>query len=262
MAYETRYDGQKDPETLEREIDEVRSEMSRTLAALEERFSPGRLLDYYLGMAREHGGEFAANLGNSVKQNPVPMMLTAIGLIWTMISSKDRRPGSDVYSETYLDDEGVESPSTGERIKERAANVRNRLVGSKDAVRDKLVGSRDAVRDRIGSARDRLGSATRTTQEQARRAREGFNSMLEEQPLMLGALGIIVGAAVGAMLPRTEQEDRLIGKARDRTVSRVKESAAGAYDKARETISETSQHEHAMSNQNIGAVNTERHPAP
>jgi hypothetical protein len=35
--------------------------------------------------------------------------------------------------------------------------------------------------------------------------------------IILGALGLAVGAAIGAMLPSTEQEDRLQRPARDKT---------------------------------------------
>jgi hypothetical protein len=44
-----------------------------------------------------------------------------------------------------------------------------------------------------------------------------------------------VGAAIGAMLPFTEQEDRLLGPARDKAVSQIKERGAEAYERVRET---------------------------
>jgi hypothetical protein len=213
MATHLSDDARKDPETLEREIDQVRAEMSRTLEALERKFSPGQLLDYYLGAVREHGGEFAANLGNSVKQNPVPMMLTAIGLTWTMFSNNRPKPA---YNESHAYDQDDDSPGMGEKLRTTAEGARERLASSKDAVRDTI------------------NSTARGTQERARRAREGFSSLVEEQPLILGALGIALGAAIGASLPRTEQEDRLIGKARDQTIEKIKQQGAQAYDKARE----------------------------
>ena len=227
MATETelRHDGQKDPKTLEREIDDVRAEMSRTLAALERKFSPGQLLDYYMGVVREHGGEFAANLGHQVKQNPVPMMLTAIGLTWTMLSNRSPYAGNDeAYTYGGAADD---SPGLGEKLKAGAEGARQRLGSS----RERLASSKDAMRDRISDT-------ARNTQAQAQRAREGFNSLIEEQPLILGALGLALGAAIGAALPRTEKEDRLMGKMRDDTVGKVKEQGAQAYDKAQETVKE------------------------
>jgi len=213
MATQIGRDGQKDPETLEREIDEVRAEMSRTLEALERKFSPGQLLDYYLGTLREHGGELATNLGHSVKQNPLPIMLTAVGLTWTILSTNRAKAGYD-ESPAYGEDE--DSPGIGEKLKATAEGARNRFGSSKDAVRDTI------------------STTAETTQAQAKRAREGFNALLEEQPLILGALGIALGAAIGAALPRTEQEDRLMGKVRDNAVGKIKEEGAQAYDKVRE----------------------------
>ena len=81
-----RNDARKDPATLEREIDQTRANMDRTLGALERKFSPGQLLDQAMEFARENGGEFANNLGRSVKENPVPALLTAVGIAWMAAS--------------------------------------------------------------------------------------------------------------------------------------------------------------------------------
>jgi hypothetical protein len=71
---------------------------------------------------------------------------------------------------------------------------------------------------------------------QATRVRQGFNSILEEQPLILGALGIALGAAVGASLPRTEQEDRLLGETSDALTAQVKEKSAESFDQVKQTV--------------------------
>ncbi|MYZ47956.1 DUF3618 domain-containing protein [Propylenella binzhouense] len=47
------------------------------------------------------------------------------------------------------------------------------------------------------------------------RARRTFARMLDEEPLAIGALGLAVGAAIGAMLPPTEMEDEYFGETRD-----------------------------------------------
>jgi hypothetical protein len=77
---------------------------------------------------------------------------------------------------------------------------------------------------------------TETAQAQAQRVREGFNNLLTEQPLVVGALGIAVGALIGAALPSTEQEDRLLGPVRDKTLSEVKERGAESYSQVRESV--------------------------
>ena len=88
-AHDVRDDARKDPATLEREIDQTRADMDRTLGALERKLSPGQLLDQAMDFAREHGGEFASNLGRSVKENPMPALLTVVGVAW-MLASNNR----------------------------------------------------------------------------------------------------------------------------------------------------------------------------
>ena len=45
--------------------------------------------------------------------------------------------------------------------------------------------------------------------------RRSFSDVLENEPLVLGALGLAVGAAIGALLPRTQAEDRYLGETSD-----------------------------------------------
>jgi ElaB/YqjD/DUF883 family membrane-anchored ribosome-binding protein len=81
----------------------------------------------------------------------------------------------------------------------------------------------------------RMSETASTAQAQAKRAREGLNTLLEEQPIILGALGLAVGAAIGAVLPSTEHEDRLLGPVRDKTISQIKERGAEAFEQVRDT---------------------------
>ena len=91
-----RSDAGKDPATLEREIDQTRADMNQTLGALERKFSPGQLLDQAISFSKEHGGDFATNLSQSVRENPMPALLTAVGIVW-MVASSNRPKSSMGY---------------------------------------------------------------------------------------------------------------------------------------------------------------------
>ena len=245
-----RDDARKDPATLEREIDQTRANMDRTLGALERKFSPGQLLDKAMEFARENGGEFANNLGRSVKDNPVPALLTAVGIAWMVASSNRPKPSmADAYGEPYtptdlnavdFDDTGYEDDTgdqkegltdKAQRLKasaeETLSEAGQRVKSAAERARQKLAGTKDTV---SGGLR----RTSSTAQVQTQRVREGFNSLLSEQPLLLGALGIAVGAAIGAALPATEQEDRLFGSARDKAVSEVKQRGTETYEHVRD----------------------------
>jgi hypothetical protein len=240
-----RDDARKDPATLEREIDQTRADMDQTLGALERKFSPGQLLDQAMSFAKEHGGDFATNLSQSVRENPMPALLTAVGIAWMVASSNRARPfrayaynddhyepridDSAEFDESVIDESGNDQgvlAQAGQKVKAVAEGARQKLASS----REKLVGSRGAVESGMRKTSD-------TAQAQAQRVRAGFNTLLTEQPLLVGALGIAVGAAIGAALPKTEQEDRLLGPVRDKTISEVKERGAESYNQVRESVS-------------------------
>lgn len=73
---------------------------------------------------------------------------------------------------------------------------------------------------------DKLGAARESVREQSQPAKQGFQTMLEEQPFVVGALGIALGAVIGALIPESEREVRVFGDARE-TAQHAVEGARG-----------------------------------
>lgn len=204
-------DGTKSPQQLEREVDQARARLGRTANELSERLSPGELMDQALGMAREHGGDFGRNLGAQVKNNPMPMILTSIGISWLMMSS-----GKNGAAHPY-DTHGASTDANGR--------------GFKDAIGDTAAKSRD----KAAAVGDRMHDASAHVRESAQDARESLAQFYRDQPLIAGSLGIAIGAALGALVPPTEMEDDMFGDASDRSVDAAKSKAAKKYDEVRES---------------------------
>ena len=55
---------------------------------------------------------------------------------------------------------------------------------------------------------------------------------MREQPLVVGAVIIAIGAAIGAALPSTRKEDELMGKTRDRLREKAGEFGNDVIDRA------------------------------
>jgi ElaB/YqjD/DUF883 family membrane-anchored ribosome-binding protein len=68
--------------------------------------------------------------------------------------------------------------------------------------------------------------------------RHGWNRASTEQPLLLGALGLALGAAIGALLPRTQTEDRLMGETSDAVTRQLGAVAQDQYEQAKEVVAE------------------------
>lgn len=217
-----RHNGGRRPEEILAEIERTRSDMDATLSAIEHRLTPGQLVDQGIDYLRHSGAnEFVANLGGSVKHNPLPVALVGIGLAWLMAAGK--KPGE--YS-SYDEEFG---PSTTDKLRERASDTLSRASGTVESAKHRLSETAQTMRERAN------GIAS-TTRQQAERAKGSFEYMLREQPLALGAIGLAIGAIVASMAPRTRQEDELMGEARDRLMEEklgeVERVAGAAKDAA------------------------------
>ena len=243
-----RDDARKDPATLEREIDQTRANMDQTLGALERKFSPGQLLDQAMEFARDNGGEFATNLSRSVKENPMPALLTAVGIAWMVASSnRPKQSIQDAFDDRYEPREDLDAigfDDTGddkEGLTEKAQRLKASAEGTLTEAGQRVKSAAQRTRQKLAGSKQTLSAGLRktsgTAQIQTQRVREGFNNLLTDQPLVLGALGIAVGAVIGAALPATEQEDRLLGSVRDKTLAEVKQRGAESYNQVREKVS-------------------------
>lgn len=81
---------QKDSGTIARELEDTRSELDETLERLQAKLSPRQVLDRTVAAVRDNTRALADNLGGSVRQNPLPLMIVGAGLLW-VIAARGRR---------------------------------------------------------------------------------------------------------------------------------------------------------------------------
>ena len=80
---------------IERGLERTRARMDSRLSELQERLSPGQIIDDLMGYVRgSEGADFIQNLMTSVRSNPIPAALTGIGLAWLMASNSHPGAGS------------------------------------------------------------------------------------------------------------------------------------------------------------------------
>lgn len=228
----------KDPERLEREIDQQRAQIDRIVDALENRLSPGQLFDRVLEFGKGNGRELADNFGTTIKAHPVPALLTAVGLAWLYASRNEPAPRSPGRVPSRADGPGDEAGALADQAgdaMDRARTMGEDLGGS---VAEGWHEARAHVADARARLSDGIHHAGETLAGQKDRVMLGYHRMLEENPLALGAMGIAVGALLGAALPRTRTEDRVMGEARDDLVDKARDTLQAGAQKTRETVHE------------------------
>ena len=178
----------RDTAELEREGDEIRADMGRTLNELERKFSPEQMMERSMSFLRDNGSTLVQEIGTTVRNHPLPVLLTAAGLIWltgSLTQSKRKQSGSSYGSMTYSGSTDSEAPppATGAF----AANT----------------------------VRGKVSSSLRAMREREQRAAQSFAGLVQDQPLVLGALAVAAGALIGAALPMTSYENDLMAQAHD-----------------------------------------------
>jgi Protein of unknown function (DUF3618) len=206
----------RDPEQLERAAERLRADLDRTLDALERKLQPSQLLDRSLAYLREHGADMAYSVGDSVRRNPVPVLLTVAGLGWLIASALRPRELVDVtIGDEYPGEDADDSPLDEEWLDDESLDEES-LSAESDTPRGRLY-------DRVQTVRART-----------RRAQYRVLSALEERPLLFGGLAVAFGALLGALVPSTHYEDQVVGELRDRAVERAKQMGERQYQNLRE----------------------------
>jgi hypothetical protein len=97
-------------------------------------------------------------------------------------------------------------------------------VGNKPPSQASSSNTGPGIGERMQSAKERATQLGSSARQQLDRARGSWDSMLNEHPLALGAIGLAIGAVVAAMAPRTQKEDQLMGQARDDLLDKAKQA--------------------------------------
>ena len=188
-------------EQIQADIQRTRSDLDRTLTLLERRLEPRRLLDQGVDYLRDNGArEYLSNLGKAAKEQPLPLALVGVGLAWMMMTNG--RSGSSVTDGRALGDAvGSAAADARSRAAEGVEGLRSRagdLSGKvSDAASQLASQTRDAAHrtsqglsEAADAARARAAQVSEATRQGAQKVRSGYDHLVNEQPLALGAIGL------------------------------------------------------------------------
>lgn len=315
---------QSKSEALEAGINKSRESLQRTMEALETRVSPSELFSKAMNYTRENGGDFGHNLVQTVKSNPVPVMVAAAGLAWLAVAAGQSqnqtqkssggmrgRVQHDGFTDSVRGDHdtlhtGLQTRSTqsdhdalapfaakheqqsvesehasiGEKAKAKAQSAMDaasdqlgsaseRLHDTRDHASDTAHSFYDSAGDRMSSMKQNTADKTRHVQDKMRRNADQLSQRAGEQwergqreakqlwhehPLAVGAAGVAIGALLGALVPRTEQENRLMGRTSDNLKHSLQEKADDQVEALREEGSNTMQKAIRNASETVQAV--------
>lgn len=246
------------PRTAEREVERARADLMDTLDALKEKLSFGELFDEARRkFVTTDAGEFFKNLGRQARDNPMPAVLAGASLLWLMMGSRERRPSYGTRA-SYFPGEGVgtgmrtaaeTARETGEGTLQRARSAMSdageTMRSMASTVGHTVTSATETARSAGHGAAEMMHSASETAQsagrgalEMSQRTTRSLSEIFEQQPLLLGAAGVALGALVGALLPSTRLEDEYLGETRDQLRDAIAEQGGELYEKGKITATE------------------------
>ncbi|MGE5504790.1 MAG: DUF3618 domain-containing protein [Actinomycetota bacterium] len=241
-------------EDIQNEIERTRGEMADTLQAIERKLSPRQLMDQAVDTMRDIASDYS-RVGQAVRDNPIPLALIGLGIGWLAVSNM--RSGGAMAGESDVDTgiagsawgsppgmgdfgAGAGAPSSGygaegaEGLKQRASDVAGQ--------------AKARLSETASSARARVSEWSSSARRQAGQAADATLETYQEHPLTMGVVAMLLGAAIGAMIPRSSVERRVLGgsdiaqRARDairQTAEQVKQTGQEAMGAVSERIEES-----------------------
>jgi len=123
----------------------------------------------------------------------------------------------------------------------RASAMRDRASQMAGSVRERTTQIASTARERVSTlastARDRMSSMSHSMRGQADSLSVRSRDTFQEHPLMVGSVALLVGAALGAALPRSRYENRWMGEARDNLMNNARDMGSGQWERAKSVAS-------------------------
>ena len=202
--------GARNPAEIESDIRRTRDRMGEEIEAIGEKLSPERIKQRAKDAVTRKTRETSRGLWRTVRENPVPTAIVALGMTLLMRARNKQRDSWNGYSTDSWSREDY-GRATTEGVKERAQEL-------------------------VSEGREKVEHVAERATQRARRTGNDLERFFERNPVIAGAAAVVVGAAIGALLPETAKENRLMGHARDELMEQARDVAQHAQETFEEKL--------------------------
>jgi ElaB/YqjD/DUF883 family membrane-anchored ribosome-binding protein len=238
---------------LSRDIAATRQQIGQTLDALQSRLTPQHLLaearDTVMDTTREkveQAGQIAQatvkSAGDAITttlaENPIIGAVVGAGLSWFATMGRSGGNAMDNQSQNPLDATVHRVQDTAGQVATTAQQIGSQVAGQAQQIGSQIAGQAQQVG---GQVADQAQQLTTQVQQQAQQATSWLQHTYEENPLLVGAVAVAAGLAIGMAIPETPQENRLMGETRDQLVQKAQHVAQDTVHKVQAVTQEAAQ---------------------
>jgi ElaB/YqjD/DUF883 family membrane-anchored ribosome-binding protein len=208
---------------LQREADAARAGLADTLDELRGNMTKAAITSGAMTLAKEGSATFARAAVHRASANPLAALLIGAGVVMLLTHSGEwtrSNQGGNGSGAGHL-------PSrAGNALKSAASTVGSAVSGARTAAADATTATRrvavsaidqategvDKAKDLLAEGQRRAGETLDQVQQRATSTVDRLSNLAHEQPILVAALAVAVGAAVGAAIPLTEAEKRYLSE--------------------------------------------------
>jgi hypothetical protein len=175
-----------------------------------------RGFDDTVSAARDYGADAVSGLADAVTAQ-------AEGL-------KQKAASAGANFSSTADDVQREAVSAADAIRNTASDGQERTVTAAGSIADIASEATAAARDALGKGIDGVRETAETVRQRSAqfsdRAGRTFMETVEQNPLVVGGIGLLIGGFIASVLPRSDLENGLVGDASGEIKSHVREAAS------------------------------------
>ena len=150
----------------------------------------------------------------------------------TIASSSEKIADSAVSAGTALSDRAYSLKDDGLRFAVSAAST------AQDIASGAMATARGVASSIADTGADAAGTIGAKVSDASTRAGKTVLQTIEQNPLLVAGVGLLVGGLIASALPRSDFEDDLVGDTSSAAKRQVQASASKAFDTAKKTVSE------------------------
>ena len=200
-------------------------------------------------------GSFVDSVITAARENPIAAALIGGGALWLLIGSEKLKSAASITSTTFPSSDTATRRQKSARSRYEATPApptapemdHEGSFGLGESLHDARTATSDAVSKAAGQMKDRFDEGTDYAwymigqldeilpgKETFTRAQSSLADLLDRQPLVLGAIGLAVGAAVAGAFQSSDLENEWVGEYSDSVKGELNERAGAVSPSVRE----------------------------